>query len=309
VGLAADRVNRGDQLESYAIRYAQTPDTIIWNSPANPTDDFSYRFDFYSVTKYQPFEKFECDFDASGWMPCASPFTGTTIDGTHTFLVRAIEQATGLIDPTPASYTWTVDGPPDTVIDGGPEGWTSTTNPTFTFHGVPDPAHYECSLDSETRYSRCDSGSVTYSNLSEDEEHVFRARATDSTGHTDRTPAERRFMIDTSPPSLTITKPRNGLVVNDAQILPVGGAVIAVGSLTIEAKASDAESGLTSVVLDVCDSTGCVRTDLPPEGDGTYTYDFSGHASGSYTVKLTATNRAGTPRDAVISLVYVNVPQ
>ena len=52
---------------------------------------------------------FECRIDGGAYAPCTSP---TTLNGltaaSHTFDVRA-KDAAGNLDPTPATYTWTVN--------------------------------------------------------------------------------------------------------------------------------------------------------------------------------------------------------
>src|SRR5206468_9489851 len=52
---------------------------------------------------------FQCALDGGGFAPCASPQTYSALaGGNHTFQVRATDPA-GNTDPTPASFTWTVD--------------------------------------------------------------------------------------------------------------------------------------------------------------------------------------------------------
>ncbi len=80
---------------------------------------------------------YECRLDGGAWNPCASPkdFTGLA-DGSHTFEVRAID-TTGTVDPTPATYLWTIDtaGPP--VTPEPPAKPTANPRPELTFTTEP----------------------------------------------------------------------------------------------------------------------------------------------------------------------------
>ena len=82
------------------------PDTTIDTSPVSPSSDSTPTFSFSSADLSATFE---CRIDAGVFSVCASPATfGPLADGLHTFEVRAIDTA-GNIDPTPATYTWTID--------------------------------------------------------------------------------------------------------------------------------------------------------------------------------------------------------
>ena len=52
--------------------------------------------------------------------------------GVHTLEVRAYD-IIGHVDPTPASYTWTVVGAPETTILAGPDLISASLTATFTF--------------------------------------------------------------------------------------------------------------------------------------------------------------------------------
>ena len=77
------------------------------SQPTNPSNDSTPAFDF-SSNHTGSTVSFECKLDAQPFAACTSPKTyPTTADGSHTFQVRAIDD--GNVDPTPASYTWTID--------------------------------------------------------------------------------------------------------------------------------------------------------------------------------------------------------
>ena len=95
-----------------------------------PTDGASASFAFSSS---EPGSTFECQLDASGWTPCSSPKSYSSLAaGSHTFEVRATDAANNT-DPTPASSSFTVAGDtqaPETTIDSGP-GVNFQPNPSF----------------------------------------------------------------------------------------------------------------------------------------------------------------------------------
>jgi hypothetical protein len=113
-------------------------------------------------------------------------------DGPHTFRVRAID-AVGNVDSSPATAAFSVDTqPPDTAIDSGPIGTTSSRDVKLSFSGV-GAERFQCSLDG-TSFHPCVSP-VKYSRLP-DGEHVFRVRAVDAAGNQDPTPATGEFAVD-----------------------------------------------------------------------------------------------------------------
>ncbi|MFP2913772.1 hypothetical protein ACLESD_54085, partial [Pyxidicoccus sp. 3LFB2] len=86
--------------------------------------------------------------DGAAYVPCTDPVTFPGLaQGSHTLNVRARDPA-GNVDPTPATYTWTVDtAPPDTAIVSGPAAVTASTTATFDFSSPDSPVTYECQLD------------------------------------------------------------------------------------------------------------------------------------------------------------------
>jgi hypothetical protein len=113
-----------------AVASAQSapPETIITQAPPNPSGTKQASFSFTGTDDTTPAIdlEFECRLDAhlappgtdplDLWLECLSPqfFTGLGV-GQHTFEVQALD-GDGLIDPTPAVYTWTVL-PPQTCAD------------------------------------------------------------------------------------------------------------------------------------------------------------------------------------------------
>ena len=140
----------------------------------------------------------------------SSPQTYNSLSaGSHTFEVRAIDES-GNVDPTPASYTWTVDitldtTPPQTTIGSGPSATTTETSATFAFSSPDTGATFECSLDGAP-YEACVTG-VQYTDLAVGE-HTFSVRAKDAAGNPDPTPATHVWTVqappDTTAPQTTI---------------------------------------------------------------------------------------------------------
>lgn len=179
------------------------PDTNITANPTNPTNSASASFSFTgSDTGGSGIASFQCQIDGGGFTACTSPqsYMGLS-DGSHTFQVRAIDNA-GNTDATPASYTWTIDTvAPDTTIDSNPTNPSNVNTPTFTFSSPDLTATFECSIDGGA-FSAC----VTPNTLVPlaDGPHTFAVRAVDPLGNTDASPASYTWTIDTVSPDTSI---------------------------------------------------------------------------------------------------------
>jgi len=171
------------------------PETAIENGPPHVSHKGTATFSVSSESG----ATFECRLDNHGWDECGQ-VSGLS-DGKHVMRARAKDRA-GNVDPTPASWSWRVDLPPETAITAGPSGSTSSSTATFRFSSTDTAATFRCKLDGR-RWSACTSGK-TYTGLPQGS-HTFKVRAKDSAGTNDPSPAERTWKVDTVAPNTTIT--------------------------------------------------------------------------------------------------------
>jgi uncharacterized protein YhfF len=176
------------------------PDTSVSSGPANPTKQTSATLAF---TATEAGSTFECSLDGAAFTPCSSPISYLGLAaGAHGFQVKA-RDAAGNIDPTPASYSWTIDlAAPDTVVSSGPASPTNQTSATFTFTATEAGSTFGCSLDGGA-FTACTTPK-TYAGLAAGA-HTFEVRATDAAGNTDQTPASHGWTIDTAAPDTAIS--------------------------------------------------------------------------------------------------------
>jgi hypothetical protein len=184
------------------------PDTIITSGPSTPTNDTTPTFTFESS---EAGSTFECrDRAYLPFVPCTSPYTAAFMsNGTTTFEVRATD-ATGNIDPTPATRTYTADtSAPNTTITGGPSGLTNQDTPTFTFTSSEAGSTFECRRDVDEPFEACTSPWHFPARV-DNGPHTFEVRAIDSAGNVDPTPATRDYNVDTTPSQAYFTDGPSG---------------------------------------------------------------------------------------------------
>ena len=81
------------------------PNTLIDSGPANPTTSTSATFAFHATET----STFSCSLDGGTPASCSSPAAYSSLStGSHTFSVTATDGA-GNTDPTPATYSWTIE--------------------------------------------------------------------------------------------------------------------------------------------------------------------------------------------------------
>jgi outer membrane protein OmpA-like peptidoglycan-associated protein len=94
---------------------------------------------------------------------------------------------------TPADTT-----APDTAVDSGPSGQSSSADASFGFSADEAGATFECKLD-DGAWASCNSPQA-YGHVG-DGPHTFFVRALDELGNVDATPASRSWTVDTTPPA------------------------------------------------------------------------------------------------------------
>jgi predicted secreted protein len=91
---------------------------------------------------------------------------------------------------------------PNTSINSGPSGPTSSATPHFTYGSSVSGSSFQCRIDTAS-YSSCPASGYTAASLG-DGSHTFYVKATNPAGQVDQTPASRAFTVDTQAPSASI---------------------------------------------------------------------------------------------------------
>src|SRR5438093_1537821 len=138
---------------------------------------------------------FECSLDGASFSTCSAPLELKELkDGAHLIEIKASDNV-GNNDPTPSSFSWTIDTAPPTTsitsaIDGNRKtvttgGNTTSTFMTFAFSGTDRGTgvnHFECSVDGAS-FVVCASP-IQFSNLA-DGSHTLKVRAKDNVANVD----------------------------------------------------------------------------------------------------------------------------
>jgi hypothetical protein len=171
------------------------PDTTITDKPSDPSPSRSPSLAFSGSDDSTPASllTYECRLDGAAFTACSNPRSYSSLAvGPHTFEVRAIDLA-GRVDPSPASYTWTIDATaPETTINNGPPSSTDSTSAQLTFSANEPGSTFECSLDNAP-FAACTSPRDLTGLASGT--HTFRVRAIDAAGNIDLTPASRTWSV------------------------------------------------------------------------------------------------------------------
>jgi hypothetical protein len=218
-GIAADAAGNASPC-SAAIVYVEdsaAPETTITSGPSGPTTDSTPTFGFSASEQGAAFQ---CRFDSAAFASCSGPGASHTpatalADGTHTFSVRALDQA-GNIDASAATRSFSVDTQaPNATITSGPSGPTNDSTPTFAFSSSQSGSTFQCRLDSAA-FAPCSGPAATHTPATPLAEgaHTFEVRAVDAAGNVDPSPAARSFSVDLQAPDTTITSGPSGGTTN-----------------------------------------------------------------------------------------------
>ncbi|MFM2152230.1 MAG: hypothetical protein RL199_665 [Pseudomonadota bacterium] len=168
------------------------PETSLDTGPGDTTALTTGSFQFSSP---EPGSAFECSLDGAAYASCVPPVVvGPLAEGRHTFSVRA-RDAAGNVDATPALWRWGIDlTRPETRLVSGPAARTASPEATMVLESTEPGSRLECALDGAP-YEACPvDGRIT--GLA-DGGHEFNARAVDTAGNVDATPAVARWVVDT----------------------------------------------------------------------------------------------------------------
>jgi hypothetical protein len=188
-------IDASGQISGTSSRSIWVLDTALTGGPANgsSTDNRSATFTFGTGAG----DGFMCALDAAAFAPCAGgskTYSGLA-DGSHTFRVYATRTG-GWYDRMPAAVTWSVDGPPDTILAPGigpaENSFTTLTTAAFSFTSSEPSSTFECRLVPQP-FTVCAlpfalTGLATGAKK-------FQVRAKDPAGHYDPTPAERNWNV------------------------------------------------------------------------------------------------------------------
>src|SRR5687768_15591415 len=183
---------------NWTVEEADTtpPETTIASGPPATTTDSSATFTFSAEAG----ATYACSLDGAADEVCTSPkeYTGLAA-GAHTVRIRATDAA-GNVEPSPASYSWTIEAPadtapPETTIDSGPLATTTSTSATFAFSSSEAGSTFECRLDSQAPadFGSC-SSPKTYPTLALGS-HTVEVRAIDKAMNADQSPASYTWTI------------------------------------------------------------------------------------------------------------------
>jgi len=167
------------------------PDTTLTTTPLALTNSSSATFAFASN---DPNATFRCQLDGATPSTCTSPLTLESLtEGTHTFSVAAVNSA-GTTDPSPATWTWTIDLTPPPA----PSGVTAVAGNrrvTITWQAVTDLtgiAGYDVYRDGTLLVSLGDTTSYVDTTVQASTSYSYAVSARDQVGNA-------------SPPSASVT--------------------------------------------------------------------------------------------------------
>jgi hypothetical protein len=130
--------------------------------------------------------------------------------------------------------------------------------------------------------------------------HDIKYWSEDVAGNVESQKSKSNLCVDTTPPTIEITEPLEGLYVFGSRVLQtriLGSGALCIGSVTIKADASD-DSGITLVTFEINGDTGY-------DVSAPYEYKYMGMHFGSASVTATAYDMNGlTAEDTATFTIY-----
>ena|GEM_PF-6355379 len=263
------------------------PDTSIDSGPKSLTNETSASFTFSSSAQGVGFE---CSLDGGAYGACSSPqrYTGLG-DGTHTFLVRAVDSA-GNVDPSPAEYDWTVDTvAPDPPVISAPANNALIGSSNVVLSGTAEPGStvevYDGGGPTPSAKTTAGGGgdwSITLSGVA-DGSHTYSAVAVDAAGNVSSPSVPLTVTVDTTPPTTSIQTGPSGTVSGDS----------ATFTFSSSESGSSFQCSLDGAAFRACSS---------PQ-------TYSGLSGGQHTFRVRAVDAAGNADPSPPSWVWtVDVP-
>jgi hypothetical protein len=237
------------------------PDTTLSATPGAVATSASGTF---TVSSSETGSTFEASVDGGAYATVAATFTLSNLaQGAHSINVRA-RDATGNIDATPASFSWTIDSlAPDTTLATVTPVNAAVSSASFTFTSEAG-ATFEVAVDGgafTAATSPLQLAALT------DGAHGISVRARDTAGNLDATPSMFTWTVDTMIPDTTIVN-------SPAEISNAGS-----GSFTFS---SNEPAAAFQVALDGA-----------PFATAPNPYTFSGLSNGRHTFAVRAIDAAG----------------
>jgi len=196
------------------------------------------------------------------------------------------------------------------TITSHPSELTNSTSAHFTYSDSQAGVTFQCQLDG-AGFTACPSAGITYSAL-EQGSHSFKVRAVSGTKTSSA--AGFKWIVDTTPPTATLTFPENGGVYGSSNWRCSSGVGLC-------GKAKDAQ-GVTAVLVSIRQGSGnwwggtsfdktsetfnAAALESPGSTSTGWSYSFSLPPAGSYTVHVRAVDAAGntTPAESQASATF-----
>ncbi len=181
------------------------PEVTITAGPSGTTKATTAKFEFTATDAGSEIAGYECSLDSAAFEACASPkeYAGLA-DGSHTFEVRATDEAGNT--STPVSRTWSVTGgsAPEIGFTESPAAKTNSPEAKFAFATSENVVSVSCKLDGAPLQT-CESP-VAFSGLAPGT-HTFEATAKDESGESTTVSRSWKIITEAASPAITSSPP------------------------------------------------------------------------------------------------------